>query len=97
MGENGRRRRFNGAVRARVAIEVLREQKTAAAQIASEFECHTSQVARWKKEALEGLPTLFATRVGERAEERLSASLYEQIGRLKMELEWFKKKFGASA
>lgn len=96
MTENGMRRRFNGAVKARVAIEALREQKTAA-QIASEFECHTSQVARWKKEAIEGLPTLFATRVGERSEGRVLAGLYEQIGRLKMELEWFKKKFGASA
>jgi hypothetical protein len=54
-------------------------------------------VARWKKEVIEGLPTLFATRVGERSEDRMIASLYEQIGRLKMELEWFKKKFGASA
>lgn len=96
MTENGTRRRFNGAVKARVAIEALREQKTAA-QIASEFECHTSQVARWKKEAIDGLPTLFATRVGARSEDRLMAGLYEQIGRLKMELEWFKKKFGASA
>ena len=96
MAENGKRRRFNAAVKARVAIEALREQKTAA-QIASECECHTSQVARWKKEAIEGLPTLFATRVGARSEDRMIASLYEQIGRLKMELEWFKKKFGASA
>jgi len=79
-----------------VALEALREQKTAA-QIASEFECHTSQVARWKKEALEGLPRLFATRAGERSEDRRIASLYEQIGRLKMELEWFKKKLGGSA
>jgi len=96
VAENGKRRRFNAAVKARVAIEALREQKTAA-QIASEFECHTSQVARWKKEVIEGLPRLFATRVGERSEDRMIASLYEQIGRLKMELEWFKKKFGASA
>ena len=96
MAEDGKRRRFNAAVKARVAIEALREQKTAA-QIASECECHTSQVARWKKEAIEGLPRLFATRVGERSEDRMIPSLYEQIGRLKMELEWFKKKFGASA
>jgi transposase-like protein len=93
MSENGTRRRFSGGFKAKVVVEALREQKTAA-QIASEFECHTSQVARWKKEAIEGLPALFATRVGERSEDRMIASLYEQIGRLKMELEWFKKKFG---
>jgi transposase len=50
VAENGKRRRFNAPVKARVAIEALREQKTTA-QIASEFECHTSQVARWKKKA----------------------------------------------
>lgn len=53
MAGNGRRR-FNAAVKARVAIEVLREQK-ATAQIASEFECHPSQVAKWKKDAVDGL------------------------------------------
>lgn len=96
MTERGKRRRFNGAVKARVAIEALREQKTVA-QLASEFECHASQVAKWKKEAMDRLPSLFASPVGARAEERLLAELYEQIGRLKMELEWFKKKVGASA
>jgi transposase-like protein len=90
------RRRFNAAIKAKVAIEALREQKTAA-QIASEFECHPSQVAKWKREALDGLAALFATPRGERSEDRLITSLYEQIGRLKMEVEWFQKKFGASA
>lgn len=95
MTGNGRRR-FNAAIKAKVAIEALREQKTVA-QIASEFECHPSQVAKWKKEATAGLAALFATPRGERTEDRMIAGLYEQIGRLKMELEWFKKKLGASA
>ena len=90
------RRRFNAAIKAKVAIEALREQKTVA-QIASEFECHPSQVAKWKKEAMAELATLFAMPRGERSDDRMIAGLYEQIGRLKMELEWFKKKFGASA
>lgn len=95
MAGNGRRR-FNAAIKARVAIEALREQKTVA-QIAREFECHPSQVAKWKKEAVNGLAAFFAMPRGERAEDRLVTNLYEQIGRLKMEVEWFKKKFGASA
>lgn len=90
------RRRFTAVIKARVALEALREQKTVA-QIASEFECHPSQVAKWKKEAVEGLTALFAMPRGERSEDRMIVSLYEQIGRLKMEVEWFKKKFGASA
>lgn len=95
MTGNGRRR-FTAAIKAKVAIEALREQKTAA-QIASEFECHPSQVAKWKKEAIDNLTALFAAPRGERSEDRMMSSLYEQIGRLKMELEWFKKKFGAAA
>src|SRR5262245_56499648 len=51
MTGNGRRR-FTAAIKARVALEALREQKTVA-QIASEFECHPSQVAKWKKEAVD--------------------------------------------
>jgi transposase-like protein len=95
MAGNGRRR-FNAAIKARVAIEALREQKTVA-QIASEFACHPSQVAQWKKEALDGLAAFFAMPRGERAEDRLITSLYAQIGGLKMEVEWCQKKFGASA
>jgi len=90
------RRRFNAAIKAKVAIAALREQKTVA-QIVSEFECHPSPVAQWKKEALDSLAVLCAAPRGEHSEDRLLTSLYEQIGRLKMEGEWFKKKFGASA
>jgi putative transposase len=88
------RRRFTAAAKAKVALDALREQKTVA-EIASAHECHPSQVAKWKKDALEGLPTLFSGKPSERSEEKLAASLYEQIGRLKMELEWFKKKWAA--
>lgn len=96
MKENGTRRRFSGSFKTKVALEAIREQKTAA-QLSSEYGCHPSQIAKWKKDALEGLPHLFNTRSNDRAEEPVVAALYEQIGRLKMELEWFKKKFGASA
>jgi putative transposase len=94
MPSKKRRRRFTAASKARVAIEALREQKTVA-EIASAHECHPSQVAKWKKNALEGLPSVFSGKAGERSDEKLTASLYEQIGRLKMELEWFKKKWSA--
>jgi len=94
MTANGRRK-FTAAIKARAAVEAMREQKTAA-QLASEFDCYPSQVAKWKKEAMEGLTTLFGTPRNARSEDRQIASLYEQIGRLKMELEWFKKRCGAS-
>lgn len=95
--KEGPRRRFGGAVKVRVALEALREQKTVA-EIASAYQCHPTQVSKWKKEAVEGLPAVFSsTTPAVRAEDKLVAELYEQIGRLKMELEWFKKKFGHSS
>jgi len=80
-------------VKARVALEAIREQQTIA-QIAGRFECHPSMVGRWKKQAMQGLPAVFSTSPNNRSDEKVVASLYEQIGRLKMELEWFKKKSG---
>jgi transposase len=95
MAGNGRRR-FNAAIKARVAIEALREQKTVA-QIAREVECHPSPVAKGTQAAVEGLAAFFARPRGERSEERLIPRLYEQVGRLKREVAWFKTTFGASA
>ena len=81
----------------RKALEGLREQKTAS-QIASSHECHTSPVTKWKKQAIAGLPGVFAASANKsEGDEKLVGELYEQIGRLKMELEWFKKKSGGFA
>ena len=91
------RRKFNSAMKARVALEAIREQKTTA-QIASNHGCATTQVSNWKKRAVTGLPSLFATAGNGAAEsDKLATELYEQIGRLKMELEWLKKKSGGFA
>lgn len=77
-----------------MALEALREQKTAS-QIACAHECHTSQVTKWKKQAMAALPEVFASPTAKaQSSERLCKELFEQIGRLKMELEWLKKKSG---
>lgn len=91
MGKS--RRKLGASLKAEVAREALREQKTVA-QIASHYEVHATQVSTWKREALAKLPTLFASKTGAQASADTSkeAALYEQIGRLKMELEWLKKK-----
>ena len=89
-----KRRRFDSATKAKVAIEALRERGTIS-QIASQFLCHPSQVTKWKKEAISGLPSVFGTMTDEGdGNEKLVTELYEQIGRLKMELDWLKKKSG---
>ena len=89
------RRRHSGAFKARIVIEALKGQRTTN-EIASRHGVHPVQVTQWKKQVLEGLPQVFGD-IGVRAErmaEEEKARLYEQIGRLKMELDWVKKKAG---
>ena len=64
--------------------------------IASRHEVYPVQVSQWKKEAVERLPEVFARKVdhdAESAKER-ERELFEEIGRLKMELAWLKKRAG---
>jgi putative transposase len=88
-----KRRSFSGAFKAKVALAACRGEKTTA-QLASEFGVHAGQVAAWKKQLLEGAVGLFEDGRGKRATADATSDeeLYEQIGRLKMEVEWLKKK-----
>ena len=63
-------------------------------ELAAEYGVHSTQIAQWKKQALDGLPELFSTRRSEQAssEEALIASLYQQIGQLKVQVDWLEKK-----
>jgi transposase len=88
-----KRRRFTQDFKARVALAAARGDKTAA-ELASQFGVHANQVSTWKRRLLEGAAELFAEG-GNGSSEESSAKeqeLYEQIGRLKMEIEWLKKK-----
>jgi putative transposase len=88
-----KRRSFSGAFKAKVALAACRGDKTTA-QLAAEYEVHVGQITAWKKQLLEGAPKLFEDGRGKRASEDAAndQELYEQIGRLKMEVEWLKKK-----
>ena len=87
------RRRHSPEFKAKVALEAIKGQKTVN-EIASEFGIHPNQVSAWKRELLQGLETLFRqpNSKEQREHEALQSELYEQIGRLNMELEWLKKK-----
>lgn len=89
------RRRHSAEFKAKVALEAIRGQRTSN-EIASAYGVHPVQVAQWKKQALEELPQAFADRRTKAAqdEEALRAELYQQIGQLKVELDWMKKKAG---
>jgi putative transposase len=67
-------------------------------EIASDYNLHTTQVSNWKKQLLTERPVVFngsTARLLQEQEAR-ETELYEQIGRLKMELEWLKKKLAGS-
>ena len=89
------RKQHSPKMKARVAIEAIRGEKTLS-QLGSQFKVHPIQIAKWRKAALELLPEVFVdgrsrkARNGEADED----VLYEQIGRLKVELDWLKKKVG---
>lgn len=94
----GKRKSHSGVFKAKVAIAALREQETVA-QLASRFGVHASQIQQWKRLILEGAEGLFGVvgRPRKGGSDEVSVDeLYEQIGRLKMELEWLKKKVGGT-
>ena len=76
-----------------MAVAALREQQTLN-ELASAYGVHPVQVAQWKKQALAGLPEVFTGRRarGAQESEARQAQLYEEIGRLKVELDWLKRK-----
>jgi len=88
-----KRRKLGAALKAKVALAAVKGDKTTA-QLASEFGVHTSQVTAWKKRLSENIGELFADGRRKSAEQNGAneQELYEQIGRLKMEVEWLKKK-----
>ena len=78
-----------------MVIEAIRGEKTLA-QLGSQFKVHPIQIAKWRKAALEQMPELFVDGRSRktRASETDNHTLYEEIGRLKVELDWLKKKVG---
>ena len=87
------RKNHHGAFKAKVALEAVKGEKTLA-QLSSEFGVHANQIGQWRTQLLNELPSLFAhhrTKY-DKDQEDLIAELYRQIGQLKVELDWLKKK-----
>ena len=83
-----RRRQHSAELKARVALEAIQERRTTN-EIADEYGVHPTQVSAWKRQAVENLSVFFDgdVRVDGNALKRQESELFEQIGRLKMELE----------
>jgi putative transposase len=93
-----KRRQHGADFKARVALAAIKGDRTIN-EVAGHYEVHPSMVIAWKQQALAALPQVFSRRGvrDEAAVEELQASLYEQIGRQKVELEWLKKKLSPGA
>jgi putative transposase len=88
-----KRRQHDAQFKFRVALAAAKGDKTVS-ELASETGVHPSQIGAWKRQLLESGDELFARKNDKkkRVQAALEDDLYEQIGRLKMELEWLKKK-----
>lgn len=87
------RKNYGSEFKAKVAMEAVAGRLTIN-EIAKRHEVHPVQVSKWKKQFLEAVPGIFDSS-GKRqlvADEEMTDQLYQQIGRLKVELDWLKKK-----
>lgn len=95
---NKQRNHYSADFKAKVALAAIKGQQTVN-EIATRYSLHPNLVLQWKKQALEALPDAFSNRRARAAqdEEVLKAQLYQQIGQLKVELDWLKKKVGLAS
>ena len=89
----GKRRSHSDKFKAKVAIETIKGIKTLS-ELATEFKIHPNQISSWKRQLQVNAVELFTRgkKNKSRTEEELTAPLYEEIGRLKMDVKWLKKK-----
>ena len=93
-----KRRNHSAQFRAKVALAAVKADKTTA-ELSQEFQVHPTQITQWKKQLTDSLPEIFSLRrhQGLQEQQALIDQLYQQIGRLKVELDWLKKKWGLDA
>jgi transposase-like protein len=91
----GKRRQYTAEFKAKVALEAIREG-VSVNEVAAQYQVHPTQIIAWKKKVLDGMEALLTD--GRKQPppdaETVTAQLYEEIGRLKVELDFFKKKSG---
>jgi len=88
-----KRKRYSADFKAKVAVEALKEQKTLS-ELANQYQIHSVQISNWKKQLLDSSALIFknSTNNHQKKQQNLEAHLYQEIGRLKIELDWLKKK-----
>jgi len=88
-----KRRIHSDEFKARVALEAVKGVKTLS-ELSSIHGIHPTVIAQWKRRLIDGSAEVFSRKNGlkSKSEEELTSPLYEEIGRLKMEVNWLKKK-----
>jgi len=88
------RKIYDKKFKARVALEALREEKTLS-ELSEQYGVNPNVISRWKKEVLEQLPEIFSKKRGKKEKEsrQKEEELYKEIGKLKVENEFLKKKY----
>jgi putative transposase len=91
----GKKRQHSDKFKAKVALEAIKGEKTIA-ELSSLYQVHATQITRWKQQVIDSLPDAFSDKRKKEAadEEQTKDELYKQIGQLKVELDWLKKKSG---
>jgi transposase-like protein len=89
------RKRYSADFKARVALDAVKGHKTVN-ELARTYGVHPTQITHWKHQLQKEVPHIFSARRAQRAHDQaaLQAQLYQQIGQLKVELDWLKKKVG---
>ena len=87
-------KKFDAQFKTKVAIEAIKGERTLA-EIGSLYQIHPQLVGQWRKYFLEKSVEIFSNKQQRETQdtEKLQAELYQQIGQLKVELDWFKKKY----
>lgn len=87
------RNRYDAQFKSKVALVALRGESTIA-EIASAYGVHPNMISQWKHQVLAALPGIFSGKAEKQSQnnEEVQAQLYQQIGQLKVELDWLKKK-----
>ena len=87
------RRNFSAKFKAKVAIEAIKGLKTLA-ELSTAYKVHPNQISAWKRQLLSNAPELFPSgkQRKQKSAEEVTAQLYEEIGRLKMDIKWLEKK-----
>ena len=90
-----KRRNHSAQFKVKAALAAAKGQKTVA-ELSIEYQVHPTQIVQWKKQLMDSLPEIFSVRrkKDQQEQELLTNELYQQIGQLKVELDWLKKKSG---